>query len=353
MTGQLETGRTLIQMGLSPYEPTWSGVTPAACFSRSKNHRNTMLEIYRALLTHDALDEARDDFLHHGGRECNLDFHIWRIPGLFFLITDKLALSLYQLFGPMFRAVLWKFVDPSVMLSILQHIIFLSPADFHAHLRPLKFLHRFSEAYFDRILDLNTVDPRKSESKNSVQSWRLLARWVFTGARVQDIAMIEEGDGWPFGTPLMYALRTCFGNTKRSSWQAPDKFTMAMRMWLEDLLVSGVDLRDYGRHELVLFNSDKWLSSQRWDYIQPRHQEWTRGPRMSFSFGALPEDWAIHWDPAVEEYAKDFWEMVDDPPPLIPGAWIDDEELSVNWDPMNAALSYYLGIKRVSYALEL
>lgn len=44
-----------------------------------------------------------------------------------------------------------------------------------------------------------------------------------------------------------------------------------------------------------------------------------------FDYGKDPGDWRFYWDMGAEELARNFWELVEDRPPSLPGAWVEDE----------------------------
>ncbi|KAF3347841.1 hypothetical protein VdG2_04077 [Verticillium dahliae VDG2] len=45
---------------------------------------------------------------------------------------------------------------------------------------------------------------------------------------------------------------------------------------------------------------------------------------LELRYGPRPEDWNLIWDMDIEELACDFWEMIDEMPLPMPGAWVDD-----------------------------
>ncbi|RYP07837.1 hypothetical protein DL765_008990 [Monosporascus sp. GIB2] len=47
-----------------------------------------------------------------------------------------------------------------------------------------------------------------------------------------------------------------------------------------------------------------------------------------YKYGPEPEDWDVYWSEPTDEFAGDFWELVENPPLQVPGAWdpgFDDE----------------------------
>ncbi|KAF5874449.1 uncharacterized protein Bfra_004457 [Botrytis fragariae] len=112
------------------------------------------------------------------------------------------------------------------------------------------------------------------------------------------------------------------------SWICP----VSMRLWLEILYDSGIDLMKYGRAE-----HDKFMESTiKWE-LYLYHQEnligtsepryWcTRAHLISFVYGPAVDDWKFWYslDEPYRNYYKsfrDFWELVDHPERGMPGAW--------------------------------
>ncbi|KAK4194495.1 hypothetical protein QBC40DRAFT_188065, partial [Triangularia verruculosa] len=128
-------------------------------------------------------------------------------------------------------------------------------------------------------------------------------------------------------TPLLFGLITCNWRERQSPRRARCKFVRAVKLWLEDLVVSGTDLVSYGSYEITSHRGAEWLREWRWGYLNSGRAVFdSTGPKLeSFSFGQRPEDCVFAWDLGVEEFAGDFWQMTDDSPPNIPGAWVDEE----------------------------
>ncbi|PQE29043.1 Ankyrin repeat-containing domain protein [Rutstroemia sp. NJR-2017a BBW] len=104
-----------------------------------------------------------------------------------------------------------------------------------------------------------------------------------------------------------------------------------IRIWLEILLVAGVDLVEYGKKE------HDWFCKNR--YIETWHNDGSdRHPRIrlvSFSYGPKPDDWRFRSVISEEYYGyyrmfREFWSMVDHPERATPGAW----DAAPQWEPM-------------------
>ncbi|KAK1589923.1 uncharacterized protein LY79DRAFT_231880 [Colletotrichum navitas] len=107
----------------------------------------------------------------------------------------------------------------------------------------------------------------------------------------------------------------CFDMEKRE-WQR--RMSRVVVMWLEDIRSSGTDLDEYGAAVRKLYLDNAWLHGWRW------HLLGGRGPRLvALTSGPMPEDWKLHWDwdwdLEDDEFAAEFWEMLENSPLRIPG----------------------------------
>lgn len=102
--------------------------------------------------------------------------------------------------------------------------------------------------------------------------------------------------------------------------------------WLSDLHESGIDLQLYGKIEKGHFRH----TASRLDWTTYTYY---RGPParalssyhqvrlINFQYGRLPTDWVFWWSEPSDEFAGDFWCLVEsesrEADMKIPGAWID------------------------------
>ncbi|KAI1081378.1 hypothetical protein F5B20DRAFT_63152 [Whalleya microplaca] len=90
-----------------------------------------------------------------------------------------------------------------------------------------------------------------------------------------------------------------------------------LEAWLDAMRQVGVDLNDYGRREMELFRQI--------DLNIIRIGGWLDALRLiGITYGPRPEDWRIHIDEPTDGFAGEFWELIEDKPLPIPGAWIDE-----------------------------
>lgn len=87
-----------------------------------------------------------------------------------------------------------------------------------------------------------------------------------------------------------------------------------LKLWLEDLEVSGIDLLEYGKKEREMHGQLQ---------IRGHPGYFLDGHLIDFTYGASPDDWRLLLSEPTDSYAQQFWEMVEPPELTIPGEWID------------------------------
>lgn len=110
------------------------------------------------------------------------------------------------------------------------------------------------------------------------------------------------------------------------------QFRMMLAVWLRILKDAGINLMSYGRREAALFAKSPEVKGIRWKAMyEDTSEECVRvapysspGPKIrSIRYGPEVSDWSLEWDLDAEEFAGEFWELVENPPLRIPGAWVD------------------------------
>jgi hypothetical protein len=135
-------------------------------------------------------------------------------------------------------------------------------------------------------------------------------------------------------TPMLSLLSSCAGacgliHNKCSKHTPIESPPAPLRIWLELLRYSGIDLRMYGRKEKSLWKDPR--VDREWETFEHDKQDrWTgnylRIRLINFTYGPEPEDWRFWIEPVLPNYFIQFWEMVDHPERAMPGAW--EEECS-------------------------
>jgi hypothetical protein len=118
-----------------------------------------------------------------------------------------------------------------------------------------------------------------------------------------------------------------------------------MHQWLRVVKSAGVDLRLYGNKENQLLRG----SSRHWDNgridgaaegMRQDFQAWYYTKQSLPWYGERParytirligvkiglevEGWDIITGERTDEFAGDFWELMESPPLRVPGSWVDD-----------------------------
>jgi hypothetical protein len=135
-------------------------------------------------------------------------------------------------------------------------------------------------------------------------------------------------------TPMLTLVSSCKGpcgliDNKCSKHTPIESPPVPLRIWLEQLRHSGIDLRRYGRKEKSLWKDP--TVNREWETFEFKRQcRWTanylRIRLINFTYGPEPGDWRLWIEPVMPNYFIQFWEMVDHPERTMPGAW--EEECS-------------------------
>ena len=135
-------------------------------------------------------------------------------------------------------------------------------------------------------------------------------------------------------TPMLTLLSRCEGacgliHNKCAKHTPIESPPAPLRIWLEQLRYSGIDLRMYGRKEKSLWKDPR--VNREWEYHELDKQGWRTGNvyrlrLINFTYGPEPEDWRFWIEPVLPNYFIQFWEMIDHPERAMPGAW--EEECS-------------------------
>lgn len=155
--------------------------------------------------------------------------------------------------------------------------------------------------------------------------------------------------GTAFSTIIIGTLLSLYnwdGYEAKNEWIS--QLNTALRNWLEDLSIAGVDLTEYGRTEKAIITSlstseksfitlcgslvhypSLWFRTKHWDYYQIGQIK-----LESFTYGPKPTDWSYVWDYPTENFSGEFWEMIDNMSLKVPGSWVEDSDSdeSSSWD---------------------
>lgn len=108
--------------------------------------------------------------------------------------------------------------------------------------------------------------------------------------------------------------------------------TFLLRAWVASLKDAGFDLIQLGGLETkLLYDTSLSIRRRFFPRIGLAKQNLQRCIELArkgksvyligFKYGPEPEDWDIYWDEPTDMFAGEFWELIENPPPQIPGAW--------------------------------
>ena len=327
----------LLEFGLSVQETDASGITPLYHLCRSEDDLGKALDIYRYLSSQDALEAVvQDVFLpeYRFSKQSSLYRFIWKNTELLDFIVTHFHPTFYQSSANYrFRSISWMYVDPKVLLKVLTHNDVVSPTLFLAQIHGSfqSSLHEFAKLFFQKCLESLDTSGILTNDHN-FDHWREFVRWMFVGISSEDICRVRY-EPWEHVTPLFAGLLDCDPTLPESPPEllyAHRRLSAVTKIWLEDILQAGVDLKTYGEREWSLYRQDYWLHTWRWNNLTLDHNNFTsneEGPLLaSFTYGPRPEDWTFQWDFAVEEFAGDFWKMLKGQKASsarLPGEWVE------------------------------
>ncbi|KAK2023479.1 hypothetical protein LX32DRAFT_644571 [Colletotrichum zoysiae] len=335
----------LIKLGLSTQETTTGGDSVLRVLFSEKGTGEDVDKVMRLLVLTGSLDEVLPSLFEGVGNHSisetarNEDATryaisrlVWSFPGVLQIVATELQVDPLQLPpGARYASLDWRSADPDILLDQVGRGGGWDTASFRAVLRgPEKNnLGTFAEAYFFRVQALNhklhKASNRFFATEQKIESWRKLTRRILPAVSLE--ALIQSSRvRWikpdyslsPFFRGLLSLncdLRY-LGLTDRE-WRR--RISRAVLMWLHDVRSSGIDLDEYGAAVRKQYLENAWLHTMRWNLYGGR------GTRLvALTIGSMPEDWKLHWDFDDEEFAGEFWEMVENPPLRIPGGWVDE-----------------------------
>lgn len=341
-------------MGIPILEQTVQGYFPFEMASRLQSGLFTVgqpLDLFTSAID---IGDFRQDYAllygqipRTGSKYSIFSKYIWSVPGLLKHIDNEMTTKFTRLpIGLKLAWLDWMYVDPSVLNTIMteNHITF---DDIRLHMDNsfICSLHAFVFAYFLCAFrfSLYGFEPDEGLCTSKSQEWNELAQCVLSGMSLSYLSNAIRlkykcnYSGKPFYlTPLLYGVMYqmsviswyptyLFGRNRRR--KLLKMHFDAVRDFLNVVSKSKIDLREYGRKEVATFQNNKGIFANRCSTLFPRapaFQALGDGPYLvSISYGPTPIDWTFRWDNLVEEFAGEFWQMLERESCKVPGAWVD------------------------------
>ncbi|KAK1990339.1 hypothetical protein LX36DRAFT_416661 [Colletotrichum falcatum] len=124
-------------------------------------------------------------------------------------------------------------------------------------------------------------------------------------------------------------------STRRANHDFWDRVLQdVVRKWARELVDFGTDLASYGNKEKAVFYAAGTRGTFDADSLS-RNESCIRNNCSSaardampmrvtaLDVGSDPSDWRIWWAPEYEVLARQFWDVLDNPPEVMPGSWFD------------------------------
>ena len=336
--GKFFLAKCLIQMGIPMQETDSKG---RCChdgilwrFKVQSQKSLTALDFFRELIQSGLFDDKLSLLNRHqppypGLTLCGFNLNIWTLPGMLRVIENEMGWKLNQtpLISRFYRFD-WKFVCLDVLdftlaenrLVIEDMRPFLDCSYGHS-------FHVFLDQYF-KVLGGSFHQPPRSTSQEC-QHWKEYLQRLLSTMSL-DYLVKPHGPGQGSLTPLLTAVRSSVSRVYFSHTNAlafgERKLPIFVKDFLNDVAAAGFDLLAYGRKESELLQRyKKSRPFERFGIIQRKEPQST--PYLiALRYGPCPGDWAFVWDGMVEEFAGDFWHMLENQPLAIPGSWIDDDD---------------------------
>ncbi|KAK2008264.1 hypothetical protein LZ32DRAFT_461472 [Colletotrichum eremochloae] len=348
--GNLDVFINLIKLGLSTEETTAQGSSALQLLWLMERSTEEAVNVIKLLTLNGSLDEYLLYLFPRTGKftanaltsrensiRLKLSTLVWYFPGVLQIMASELQIDPLQLPpDARFTSLNWRCADPDIFLDEVGRGEAWDAASFRAILcgPDNNNLHTFARAYFYGVQALafeNCLFCTSFRKESKIESWRELARRIFSAASLEALIQCRSVSVNPRGTlsPFfdgLFSLNLHFQEFDVTNREWRRRISRAMVMWLEDVRSSGIDLDEYGAAIRKLYLDNAWLQTERWGSKWVGNVKYKEsGPRLvGLTIGPMPEDWKLHWDMDEDEFAGEFWELVENPPLRIPGGWVDE-----------------------------
>lgn len=145
---------------------------------------------------------------------------------------------------------------------------------------------------------------------------------------VEDWTKCSAGAGYSGGqSPLSLIVNSSRDTLGYKSAHA--RIQEPLQLWIIALLTCGIQLLAYGRYEQANYQRQAVTYDRRGCNDLWCWKEAARYTLIGITYGSRPEHWRLWWAFEYEDYAGDFWSMVEqssteDPDLNIPGSWVEE-----------------------------
>jgi hypothetical protein len=170
---------------------------------------------------------------------------------------------------------------------------------------------------------------RGPDATNSINGWRLLSRETITAGAA--VSAINNRNCTVLQSLLKNFGKFWFYSRTFRNWRG---LMALLNNWLVDLESCELDLSSYGKEEW----EHHLLYPVEFDIVLETARPHPKVRLINFSYGRRPEDWIFWFSEPTDEFAGDFWRMIenaptessakelDDPILSTPGAWNSDDD---------------------------
>ncbi|KAK7996590.1 Transcriptional regulatory protein Pro-1 [Apiospora arundinis] len=130
-------------------------------------------------------------------------------------------------------------------------------------------------------------------------------------------------------TPFIRLIMELLEHNFEDYLTAPVRAINELQRWVQDLVKADVDIEEYGSVEQDILRSIKAESRTSFKIRTDALYDIPSGLRgyeiclYDFTYGPNVEDWTILCNEPTDEFVGEFWDLVEDRPLDMPGAWFD------------------------------
>ena len=128
-----------------------------------------------------------------------------------------------------------------------------------------------------------------------------------------------------YDSPLAAYVGRAAGHRSHSWDRFEREAQSACKSWLQLLANAGLDLELYGKYESRFLAANRFQAV--WQHFGSHPAIELSRPILALSYGPAISDWYLWLDCPYDQWAGDFWYMLEhDSTTSVPGAWFDEDE---------------------------